>query len=240
MVKTLIVVLLFLLFIACDEDNGNEAAVYETLSPFNALELNSVFDVYLIQDTIDAIRVTADESVINNIVFRVDNEILRINNSAELKWLQPATNKVKLFIHFRTLSKIWPNETCSITTLNPIQVREFSIIMGHHPKLAVMNLELDCETFYYWNNHQCGGKLTLRGQVQYLTVLSFGLMSVEADGLRSEYALIENNSKGDCKVHVSSQLEYSIRSVGNIYLQGSPASIIPGEISSSGRLIKVY
>ncbi len=231
--------MLLTFFLSCEENGVEEETYYERLLPFNTLELNSVFDVYLIQDTIYAVKIVGNPNVIKNILFKVENGILRISNESRGKWLGPENNRVKLYISSNRLSQIFPKETCYIETVNPIITDDFSIIQGNKPKLSQINLTLDCGTFLYWNNYQCGGKLTLRGKTKNLIVYSFALMSVNARELRTDYALIENNSKGDCQVFVTDMIEYSIRGVGNIYLQGNTNEIVANEQTSTGRLIQL-
>ena len=228
--------MLICLLVSCDDGEFSER--YETLVPFHTIELNSVFDVYLVQDTVYGIRISAHENVIKNVLLSVDTGILRISNESRIKWMSPESNKVKLFIHAENFYEIWPNETCYIKSVKPIISDEIRLIMGHHPKLSQIDLDLDCNSFLYWNNHQCGGKVTLKGRTTKLFIYSYGLMTVEADKLNTEFAVVENNSKGDCKVSVADKLEYSIRGVGNIYLSGQPREIVRGEVSSSGRLIE--
>ena len=231
--------LLAIFLLSCDDHIGEEVTLYTGTEPFYAVELNGVFDVYLVQDTAFGVRVSAHEDIIENIKFDLDTGILRIENESMLKWAAPEKNKVKLFIHADRLSVLWPNETCYIKTLTPVISDDFNIIMGHNPKLAVIDLELDCGNFRYWNNHQCGGKVTLRGRFGSATIQIYGLMTVDAAALSTNYAFVENNSKGDCHVSVSEQIEYSIRSVGDIYLYGDPREIIAHELSSSGVLIEM-
>ncbi|MEX2233039.1 MAG: DUF2807 domain-containing protein [Cyclobacteriaceae bacterium] len=228
---------MFGLIISCDDDGLEEETLHESLSPFSTVELNSVFDVYLVEDTIYALNIRGHGNAIKNIEFKVENEILRISNRSRVKWIMPDKNKVKLFIHSKTLKEVRPNETCFITTVNPITADEFRIVMGHNPKLSRLDLELNCRTFYYWNNHQCGGKLTITGKAEDLMIYIYGLMSVDANELAADNVWIENNSKGDCNVRADKWIQYSIRGVGNIYLYGSPEVIIPQEVTSSGKLI---
>ena len=105
-------------------------------------------------------------------------------------------------------------------------------------KLNEAVLQLNCTTFYYWNNHPCGGKLTLSGTVQNLRIWNFALMSVEAKDLTAYDALVENSSQGDCEVTVTGKLEYSIKNSGNIYLHGHPPQIVLKEKTSTGELIQ--
>lgn len=227
------------LILSCERDEQTESTHFQQLSPFHTVELNSVFDVYLIQDSAFSLKIVADDAVIKNVVVSLEEGILRVTNGSNVKWLNPETNKVKLYITANRLSEIQPNETCMIKSLNPIISDDFRVVMGHHPKLAELDLELNNSTFYYWNNHQCGGKLTLRGKTGDLVAYTFGYMAVDAAGLSADRALIENNSKADCRVWVNDKIEYSIRGLGDIYLHGRPDEVIQNEQTSEGELIIV-
>ena len=226
------------LLISCD-DRYEEADFSTALPPFDEIHLNSVFDVYLISDSIYSIKIAGDERTIKNISFKVENRALSITNNSKVKWLTPDDNKVSVYITSNQLRGIFISETCKIETLNPLVSDDLSVVIHPAPKLSHINLELDCGNFLYWNNFQCGGKLTLRGSVTNLALYSFALMSIEANSLVANNALIENNSKGDCEVWVSDKIEYSIRNIGNIYLHGKPGEIVLGERTSTGQLIQV-
>lgn len=232
-----LILLLIIFSSACEEQDQEQLSYYQTLSPFNIIELNSVFDVFLIQDTLFALKIVASEKVVKNIAFTVQDGILRISNESNGKWLAPKDNKVTLYITSDLLTEIRPNATCFITTVNPIITDDFTIIMGHRPRLARIDLALNCKSFLYWNNHQCGGKVNLSGNAENLLVYTFALMSFDASQLTARYAQVENNSKGDCEVFVTDMLDYSIRGVGNIYLGGNPREVVLHERTSSGQLI---
>jgi hypothetical protein len=237
--KNILLLIFAGLFLASCDEEPETGSVSEELVPFHGLELNGVFEVYLIQDVNFSLRIEGDKDILKHVVFSVDEGILKVMNATSFKWMDPEGNKIKLFVTADRLSHVWPNETCRIESLNPIIADEFHIVMGHPPKLAEIDLELDNELFYYWNNHQCGGKVTLRGKTSRLMAYTFGYMSINAGALATGHAVIENNSKGDCEVQVRDKIEYSIRSVGDIYLYGNPEEIIAKDLTSSGALIKM-
>lgn len=233
--RTLLILLSLLILFSCEEENLTESILSE-LPPFNEIELNSPFDVYLKEDTSFFIEIYGNENIIEDIDFKVENNILKIINVSNSKWLTPTKNKIEIYISSKQLSKVSANETCNILTLNPITSSEFGLILKSKANQA--NLELDCSTFYYWNNSPCGGMLTLYGKTERLKIWNYALMSVDAINLIAQQALVENSSLGDCKVTVINKLEYSIFGVGNIHLYGSPAEIIENQSTSSGQLIQ--
>lgn len=204
---------------------------------FERIELNEVFEVYLTQDTTFSLQIECIDKSMDKIKYSVENNILTIDNKTKYKWLHPKDNKVKLYIHVDKIKSITANETCYIKTTNPIISNEFGLILKS--KLNNANIELNCNSFYYWNNHPCGGELVLRGKTESLKIWNFALMAVDATNLLTKYALIENSSKSDCKVNVLQHLDYSIFGTGNIYLYGNPKEIKLHNQTSTGKLIKL-
>lgn len=232
------ILLLFVIFISsCKKDNNEKTVLHDNLPPFDEIELKSVFDVYLSQDTFYSVKVTGNKDMINNVIIENDNNVVKIKNTSKLKWLSPEDNKITLYISSDRPKKITAFETCNIQTVNPIITDEFGIILGS--KLNQANLELNNNIFYFWNIHPCGGKLILRGKTNNLRLWNFAIMSVDAVNLDAGMGLVENHSKGDCSVYVNNTLDYSIYGEGNIYLFGNPGQIVLHENTSSGRLIRM-
>ena len=150
--------------------------------------------------------------------------------------MHPSNNKIKVRLHTNGLHMIQANETCNIRSTNALTSDEIGMIMTS--KLNEADLQLDCNTFYYWNNFPCGGKITLSGQVNDLKLWNVALMAVDAKALTCQTALVENASKGDCKLTCLQQITCALKGEGNIYLWGNPPSITVTEQSASGKLIK--
>jgi hypothetical protein len=222
---------------SCEKDNTRDTIDYKILTPFDKIELYSVFHVYLKQDTVFSIRVVGNKEYIDGVEFTIENGILSFYNETKWMWLRPEDNEIELHISADSVKKVSAYETCLIETVNPIITYEFGLELGY--KYNEANLELNCHTFYYWNDFPCGGKLTLKGNTRELKLWNFALMSVDAANLTTDYALIDNYSQGDCRAFVKDILEYSIHGKGNIYLYGEPNQIIAKEITDSGKLIRV-
>ena len=77
----------------------------------------------------------------------------------------------------------------------------------------------------------------MSGKTEELKIWNTAIMSVDAKNLVTEYALVENDSKGVCEVNVTNRLDYKIKGKGDIHLYGNPPEINEGEVSSTGKLI---
>lgn len=196
---------------------------YENLTFFDRVELNDSFEVHLIEGNTFSVRIEGDEGVIDKVKYSISDSVLVLSNSRRFKWVSPTKNKIKVYITAQPLKLLAAFETCYITTDTPITSEEFGLEL--HSKANEANLELNGNVFYYWNNFQCGGKLTLSGKTQTLKLWNFAVLVVDAGDLIADYAIVENSSKGDCIVNVKDRLDYAIKGDGNINLYGSPSEI---------------
>jgi hypothetical protein len=222
------------LLLGCKKNNP-EVTTSINLEPFSEIQINSSFDIQLQEDSIFYVEIKGHQKSVESIHLSLKDEVLRIENTLKNKFLSPKTNKVSLIIHSKPLKLIQADETCFISTINPITSDEFGLIMKSKGNNA--NLELNAKSFYFWNNYPCGGRLILRGQTDQLKIWSSAIFAVDAKNLIAKYAFVDNNSKGNCIVNVTDALEYAIKSEGNIEAYGSPALVIKKEGSGSGQFI---
>ncbi len=203
---------------------------------FHSIEVNSSFTIRLKEDSEYYLEVIGNEEFVDAVTSTVSDSILRIESTAKDKWTHPTSNKVTIIIHAPPLKTLTANETCLINTITPITSQEFGLILKSKANEA--ELDLHCHTFYYWNNFPCGGIVTLHGQTDELKIWNTAIMTVDAGDLTTPFALVENDSKGDCTVNVSGYLRYGITSQGNIQLYGNPSTIEEIDHTGSGDLIK--
>jgi len=226
-----------LLILSCGKDDSEKTTLFYELPPFDEIQVNGAFHIFLKQDSVFSIGITGNREIIEEVEFTVEDSVLSLVNASRLMMFSPEDNKMELHISADRLKKIQANETCFIETVNPIITHEFGLIKGH--KYLESHFELNCDIFYFWNTTPCGGKLTLEGNTRNLRIWNFIVMSVDASDVSADTAWIENSSKGDCIVRVNNLLYYSIHGIGNIYLYGEPKEIILLEKTSSGELIRM-
>lgn len=221
---------------SCKKDGNRLATKTELLPSFSHIEALSTFDIFLIQDTISSIKIEAANKMMEGVEYYLTGDTLYLKNEAKRKWLNPENNKVAIYISCNNPARVILRETCMLKTVNAITSPEFGLIVSG--KLNQADLELNCNTFYFWNHFPCSGKILLRGQLTDLKLWNGAIMSVDARNAAAQNVLIETSSKGHCYVNAANKIEYKITGTGNIYLYGNPSTIIENELSSSGRLIK--
>jgi hypothetical protein len=227
-------VLLLILMSSCQK-KMEPGVINVALEEFDTLTLNSVFNVELIQGTTNSISIEGAEKIIEKVDFNIENNTLTLLNNFKGNWIYPKKNKITVKLTVNNLSRINANETCNIRTLNTLTGNEIGLVMTS--KLNEATFAVDCNSFYFWNNFPCGGKINLSGSTNELKIWNVALMSVDAKNLVSNVVSIENSSKGDCRINCIQKLTYSIKGEGNIYLSGDPTELLKIEETSTGKLI---
>ena len=72
MINKMTIWLLLCLIFSCKKDIVNKSLVKE-LEPFDQIELNDVFDVYIDEDSVFSVEVYGDESYIEYVSYTVNN-----------------------------------------------------------------------------------------------------------------------------------------------------------------------
>lgn len=209
--------------------------INKSLEEFDTLTLNSVFNVELVQGTENSISIEGAERIIEKVDINIENNTLTLVNKFKGNWIHPKKNKVKIVLTVNGLSRINANETCNIQTLNTLSGDEIGLVMTS--KLNQATLDVNCSSFFYWNNFPCGGKIVLSGNTNELKMWNVALMSVDAKALTTNVAMVDNASKGDCKINCLQKLTYKLSGEGNIYVSGNPTEVIKIEESSTGKVI---
>lgn len=236
MKKLLFISLVILAFMnASCEKSMQIVSLQHELLEFDTVTFNSVFEVTLKQDTFNQLKIEGADKIVKDITFEISNGHLTLKNNFKGNWVYPKNNKIKILLTTNGLSRINANETCNIQSINTLTGNEIGLVMTS--KLNEAALKVNCNSFYYWNNFPCGGKITLSGNANELKLWNVALMQVDAAALLCNVARIENASKGACSINCVQKLVYSITGEGNIYASGHPTEIVPMEMTSSGQLI---
>lgn len=234
----LITVITTMSFLSSCTKNGRGEIVAKTISTegFHTLNIDGPFTVYLIQDAANYVTFDGEEKHIETCTALVNDSILSIDGSKRGEFLHPGEMDLRVFVHVDTnFQRINVNEDCKVYTQGALFGREIGVVTN--TRAFEGRIELNCHTFYYWNNPN-GTHLELLGFVDELKIWNTGLGTIDAGYLTSDYVLIDNGSQNECKVRCMQTLEYSLTSTGNIIYYGNPPAIVPNVTSGTGALIK--
>lgn len=221
---------------SCRREDPYEGFVSKTYNyaSIDTLQLEGVYDVILIQDTINKIVVNGPERVVNKTDLTNENGTLRIDTRGNGQMFHPREGNTRLYVHVTSIKLINIYETCSISTPVPLTGYEIGVISK--ARTMDVDLKLNCTVFYYWNN-PVGGRITLHGQVNELKFWNAGLARVDASDLQAEFAIADNGSQDNCSVNARQQIIYSLTSVGNILYYGNP-QLVSDKVTGTGQILR--
>jgi Putative auto-transporter adhesin, head GIN domain len=225
------------LFFGCSKEESYRDFKTEekTVAPFHTIEINGVFDIYLVQDTFCGIRFEGENRILKQCSAISTDSVLTIENPHKGALLRPHEKNMIIYIHFNGLKRMNANEVCHIRCVNEITGYEIGLVVGTRQIEA--DFKLNCTVFYYWNNPN-GTHLNLTGQVDQLKLWNTGLSGIDASQLTARYVLMENGSQIDAKIRATEQLDYSLTNTGNIRYYGNPSVLRPLQTTGTGQLIK--
>jgi len=224
-----------ILYLSACEKTPLTSATIPLSQAYDTLVLADVFDVELVQDSLSFLEINGNPKFVSHIKAQLENNTLTVHNENRWRWLYPEKNNIRLTLHFKQLAKIIANETCYLHNEKAIVANELGLVLKS--KLNQAQLNLNCQTFYFWNNFPCGGMLTLQGTCNEVKLWNYALMQVHANELSTHIARIENASKGDIRVYCSDSMFYKIKGAGNIEVFGNPTFLVDLGSSGSGKLI---
>lgn len=209
-----------------------------SLPSFASVSIKSVFTIYLVQDTVYAVRVVADDDAVDHIEAIVTGDVLTLTDNSKQKWLRPKSNKVTLYLHSPAHGLVNAVVDYTLYSSNVI-TSNVSVVNEPEVKFSEIDLTLNCATFSYWNNYLCNGRLTLRGSCGNFDINNFALHEVNTVDLDAQTGFLNHSGRTDCKVYVRNQLRCNLNGPGNIYVHGNPTEVIIEEQTSTGQLIRV-
>lgn len=233
--------LLFVLIICfwCCTDEYEEVTKTLSISPYSILEIESVFSIYLVEDTVYSVTIVGHKDVVNQIEATVNDGVLTLKDNNKQKWLHPSQNKVKIYVHSPEHYRIDARTSYALRSVNTIKSEQLWIVNDVNVKVSEIDLMIDCRFTLYWNNYTAGGRLVLRGKSEGVQIDNHALHTINSTELEVQSGIVNNYAQGDCRIYIAQRLEYQVHGPGNIYLYGNPPEIVLLQQTSTGRLIEV-
>ncbi len=241
MIKLFYLVILVTLFASCSKghrcdcfvSNGNETEEIRSLSAFNELEINNVFDITLKIDTINQIKIISGKNIIKGIETVIENNRLYIKNTNKCNWARNYIGKIKLEISLNTLTYLNLKGSSDITCADTIHGTDLKI--DNWADISNLDLTLDYSSIIF-ALHAGTGNIILKGKVTTGNYWNNGYSNFNFNDLITTDCIVMSNSTGFTNINVKHEVSARLFNSGNIYLKGNP-SIITTSQHGSGKLV---
>lgn len=239
--KISIAILLLFQIVSCEKNaffNAGEIVSQEILfdKKISSIEVNTMLDITLVQDSINKAIVTCGENLLPDINIFVKDDILHLNNTLKYNWSR-SYEKVKLELHLISVPQLNIRKPAYITTRDTFKTNEFFLI--DWGEFTEVDVTLDVNSCTIDVSSDDFGHYTVKGKAASSTFYGKGSSFIYANQLRSQNCNVKQLSIGDIYINVSNELSASLLSSGNIYYSGNPNKVVIDKCNSTGKLIHI-
>lgn len=201
----------------CLQGSGNEKADKRQLTAFNQLEITGSFNVTLIQDSSNAVTITADDNIVSVIKTDVSGDKLKI--SSDKKNLC-STKEIAITIGVRDLKSISASGAVDMVSSGHLNLGDLELNLAGATKvnlnLTAANLETEASGV---------NEITLKGQARSHNVEFSGSGNLKAFDLVAGNYNIESAGQSDCEINVLNELNIHTTGASEIKYKGTPKKI---------------
>jgi len=188
------------------------------LSGFNAIAVSTGIDLYITMGNTEAVKVVADDDIIDNLKTEVENGTLRIYMKRNNWFNWGSGNQTrKVYVTVSELVAIDASSGSDVESENTLDgdKLDISASSGSDIELDVhyKNLSLDTSS---------GSDAELSGKVKYLKLSASSGSDIDASELESFYAKVDASSGSDISLSVSEELVANASSGADIVYHGNP------------------
>ncbi len=227
-----------LLIVACDNQNlpdfmkSSGALATDTVKiskPYKDLIINDNCHVSLEKDTIDFIVVEYGENLIENIQIKFDeaSTTLSISDDSKFGMVRNNSSVPKIKCHFSLLCNIFAHSSVIVYSNDSVDVRQY-VFDGYIGGLDVISNAPDVRL----DIADGSGTYKISGKADCFDVDACYTSIVDAEGLRTRVAKVENHSTGDVRVNATDTVYAEIYHTGDICYK---AGAVPVQKVSKGK-----
>ena len=195
--------------------NGNLIVDDRKVDVFSKIDIDGVFNVILDQGSKEAVRIEADENLVELIEVKVSGNTLfvdLIDNASIGK-----STKLNVFITLVNINELSVNGVGDVSVKNPLVLDKLEL---DNSGVGDVNLVLDCNKLDVENSSV--GDITLSGRATNFNLINSGVGAVLALELDSKNTEIDISGVGDVKVNATHSIDIETSGVGDVEYSGNP------------------
>ncbi|REE24555.1 head GIN domain-containing protein [Winogradskyella pacifica] len=224
--RIIIISIISLLMLSCNfsmnlgegvDGNGNVVTMDRDISSdFNEIKVSQGIDLYITQSDAIGLSVEADENLQDLIMTDVENSILRIYTTENIR---RASSK-KVLLNIETISAIKATSGSDVYSTNTISVPnlELNCTSGADITLDVITETLNCKS-------TSGSDINVSGTTKSLIAEATSGSDIDASNLKAQTSNVKATSGADISVNTSKELTANATSGGDIRYSGNPEKV---------------
>ena len=211
----------------CISGDGTIQSENRNVATFTGVASNGSFDVFLTQDTVQSVRIEADENLLHNIKTEVTDNKLKISTDKCFS----TNHTVKVYVSARQITDIDLKGTGTVTADKTLVGADLEVeIKGSGDIKLPVNMQSVKVSI------KGTGSIWLKGATTNLEADIMGTGDIKAESLDTKDCKATIKGNGNITVNPTGNLEATIKGSGDIYYMGAPN--VKTEISGSGKVLK--
>ncbi|MFW5701027.1 MAG: GIN domain-containing protein [Cyclobacteriaceae bacterium] len=238
LMKTRYILIIILACLSCKKDNclnstGKTTKLERITGPFHSIQVKDIFDLVLTQDSSTFITIEGGANLLPFISTNVKDCVLILDNDLDCRWAREY-GRIKVHVHLVETRDLILDTPCNVKTTNHLD--GYEIRFWPVADLNEADLQLNCTRFFLKSSYTANGIIKLRGKVDFVNLIPFGTMEIDASQLIGNKVEVSHYSNNKVTVYPVQYLKAWLYGPGNLYYNNIPAEIIP-EINSTGKIL---
>lgn len=215
-------------------DGGEVVSKTIDLADYSAIEVESTFEIELLNDTVNRVVVSCGENLQPYIKVEVVNDILYLKHEIKNNWSRKY-ERVKLQLHTKPFNRIYVYKPAKIYTTQVFEAPTFVYV--DFMKYSELDVNINVNYCVIGMSSDNFGQYFVKGHADKAELYGWGSCLVKADSLQTNYCYVLHRGMGNVFVNTTGQLDADIQFTGNVYYSGNPAQINL-QRTGAGNLIK--
>lgn len=211
--------------------NGHVETESRLVSSFNGVDVSGAIDVYVRQDSMNSVKVEADENLLEYIEVHNENSTLHIHEREGVN-LRPSHN-IKVYIAGPDFRRFEASGACKIISENRVvgtETVEVDASGACEVKMEIKAPKVDAGL-----SGAC--RIEMKGETRDFHVHGSGSTDIRCYDLLAENVDVEITGAGEAEVYASVKLDVSVSGAGSVKYRGN--ANVNQNISGAGSVKKV-
>lgn len=205
--------------------DGHVITTSRSVSPFEKIKIEGVFNIYFIQGNEEMVEVETDENLQDYVSVKTkDNTLYVSTNEDDIEY----STKNNIFITLKNINSIDINSVGKIECKTVLVLERLTLDYDGVGKTV---LNLDCGQFNA--DIASVGSLTIKGKAKSANIEHAGVGSVNAFDFKVEYLSLNHSGIGSVEAFAIKELSITSSGIGSVRFKG-PAEIKKLETSGLG------
>jgi len=219
----------------CFQKAGNNTTIKRSIEEFDAIELRDLIDIELVDSTAYFVEISGPQNLLPEIETTVTGGKLHIQNNNSCNFVRSFKNKIKVRIYAPEFPEIQNYSTGNIKSKGRITCNSFKLENRNAAGQIELDVSVDSMTVA---THTGVCDVIVRGESHITTLFNQGVGKIDARGLITQDAFVNNSSINDVYVNTNGYFFALIEFSGNIFYSGTP-NHIDQDIKGDGRLVPI-